>query len=73
MWQHKKITEKKAFKGVGLELVLPSGIKNTPKIAIFRMCYGENGTVKSFGYHLASLICSFFTFLQENSLKITSP
>jgi hypothetical protein len=22
--------------------------KNTPKIAIFRMCYGENGTVKFF-------------------------
>jgi hypothetical protein len=22
------------------------GIKNTPKIAIFRMSYGENGTVK---------------------------
>jgi hypothetical protein len=21
-------------------------VKNTPKIAIFRMCYGENGTVK---------------------------
>jgi hypothetical protein len=25
---------------------LSSGVKNTPKIAIFRMCYGENGTVK---------------------------
>jgi hypothetical protein len=34
-----------------LKLVLPSqasGVKNTPKIAIFRMCYGENGTVKFF-------------------------
>ena len=30
------------------KLVLPSGVKNTPKIAIFRMCYGENGTVKFF-------------------------
>ena len=28
------------------KLVLPSGVKNTLKIAIFRMCYGENGTVK---------------------------
>ena len=28
------------------KLVLPSGIKNTPKIVIFRMCYGENGMVK---------------------------
>ena len=28
------------------KLVLPSGVKNTPNIAIFRMCYGENGTVK---------------------------
>jgi hypothetical protein len=27
---------------------LPSGVKNTPKIAIFRKCYGENGTVKFF-------------------------
>ena len=25
--------------------VLPSGFKNTPKIAIFRMYYRENGTV----------------------------
>jgi hypothetical protein len=25
---------------------LSSGVKNTPKIAIFRMCYIENGTVK---------------------------
>jgi hypothetical protein len=25
---------------------LPSGVKITLKIAIFRMCYGENGTVK---------------------------
>jgi hypothetical protein len=24
------------------------GIKNTTEIAIFRMCYGENGTVKFF-------------------------
>ena len=23
-----------------------TGVKNTPKIAIFRMCCGENGTVK---------------------------
>jgi hypothetical protein len=30
------------------KLVLPSGVKNTPKIAIFRMCYGENGTVNFF-------------------------
>ena len=30
------------------KLVLPSGVKNTLKIAIFRMCYGENGTVKYF-------------------------
>jgi hypothetical protein len=29
-----------------LKLILPSGVKNTPKTAIFRMCYGENGTVK---------------------------
>jgi hypothetical protein len=28
--------------------VLPSGVKNTPKIAIFRICYGEKGTVKFF-------------------------
>jgi hypothetical protein len=28
--------------------VLPSGVKNTAKIAIFRMSYGENGTVKFF-------------------------
>jgi hypothetical protein len=28
------------------EDVLPSGVKNTSKIAIFRMCNGENGTVK---------------------------
>ena len=28
------------------KLVLLSGVKNTPKIAILRMCYGENGTVK---------------------------
>ena len=28
------------------KLLLPSGVGNTPKIAIFRMCYGENGTVK---------------------------
>ena len=27
-------------------LVLPSGVGNTTKIAIFRMCYRENGTVK---------------------------
>jgi hypothetical protein len=27
-------------------LLLPSGVGNTPKIAIFRMCCGENGTVK---------------------------
>jgi hypothetical protein len=26
--------------------VFPSGVENTPKIAIFRMCYGKNGTVK---------------------------
>jgi hypothetical protein len=30
------------------KLVLPSGVKNASKIAIFRMCYGENGTVKFF-------------------------
>jgi hypothetical protein len=30
------------------KLVLPSGVRNTPKIAILRMCYGENGTVKFF-------------------------
>jgi hypothetical protein len=30
------------------KLVLPSGVKNTPKITIFRMCYGKNGTVKFF-------------------------
>jgi hypothetical protein len=29
-----------------LSPLLPSGVKNTPKIAIFRICYGENGTVK---------------------------
>jgi hypothetical protein len=29
-----------------LKLILPSGVKNTPKIVIFRMCYGENGMVK---------------------------
>ena len=28
------------------KLVLPSGVGNTPKIAISRICYGENGTVK---------------------------
>jgi prepilin-type processing-associated H-X9-DG protein len=28
------------------KLVLPSGVGNTPKIAILRMCYGEKGTVK---------------------------
>ena len=28
------------------KLVLPSEVKNTSKIAIFRMCYGEKGTVK---------------------------
>jgi len=28
------------------KLVLPSGVKYTPNIAIFRMCYAENGTVK---------------------------
>ena len=28
--------------------ICQSGIKNTPRIAIFRMCYGENGTVKFF-------------------------
>jgi hypothetical protein len=28
------------------KLVLPSGVGNTPKIAMFRMSYGENGTVK---------------------------
>jgi len=28
------------------KLVLPSGVKNNPKIAIFTMCCGENGTVK---------------------------
>jgi hypothetical protein len=32
--------------GSAPDLVLPSGVKNTPKIAIFRICYGENGTVK---------------------------
>ena len=31
-----------------LKLVLPSGIGNTHKIAIFRMGYGENGTVTFF-------------------------
>ena len=30
------------------KLVLPSGVNNTPKIAIFRMCYGENGREKFF-------------------------
>jgi hypothetical protein len=29
-----------------VKIVLPSGVGNTPNIAIFRMCYGENGTVK---------------------------
>jgi len=29
-----------------LKLVLPAGIGNTHEIAIFRMGYGENGTVK---------------------------
>ena len=28
------------------KLVLPSKVKNTSKITIFRMCYGEKGTVK---------------------------
>jgi hypothetical protein len=28
------------------KLLLPSGVGNTPTIAIFRMCYGENGTMK---------------------------
>jgi hypothetical protein len=39
-----------------LKLVLPSGVGNTPKIAIFRMCYGENGTVK-FLETLADNVC----------------
>ena len=32
------------------------GVKNTPKIAIFKMCYGENGTVK-FLETLADNVC----------------
>jgi len=28
------------------ETGIPSGVKNTPKIAIFRMCYGGNETMK---------------------------
>ena len=43
------------------KLVLPSGVNKTPKIAIFRMCYGENGTV------------TFFETLADNVFKHNYP
>ena len=48
------------------KLVFPYGVKNTPKIAIFRMCYGENGTMKFFETLADNVFRHSYSMMQIN-------
>jgi hypothetical protein len=50
------------FKRIGLKTI--NGVKNTAKIAIFRMCYGENGTVKFLENLTANVFSHRYSMMQ---------